>query len=100
VATAASAEIVTHKSYDGNIALTGDLTRFENNTYFLCTLIGEIAVNASQVSCDGDACPEIEMGREFAIKGLDTIGVGLMPALLLGFADQIEAYVVQSRGAT
>ncbi|MFT6773650.1 MAG: hypothetical protein ACJA1L_001360 [Paracoccaceae bacterium] len=40
------------------------------------------------------------MGSEFAIKGLDTIGVGLMPALLLGFADQIEADVVQSRGAT
>lgn len=99
-ATAASAETVTLKSYDGNIALTGDLTRFENNTYFLRTLIGEIAVNATQVSCDGDACPEIEMGSEFAIKGADTIGAGLMPALLLGFADQIEADVVQSRGAT
>jgi phosphate transport system substrate-binding protein len=100
VATAASAEIVTLKSYDGNIALTGDLTRFEDNTYFLRTLIGEIAVNATQVSCEGDACPEIELGSEFAIKGSETIGAGLMPALLLGFADQIEADVVQSRGAT
>ncbi|MFT4792816.1 MAG: phosphate transport system substrate-binding protein [Paracoccaceae bacterium] len=100
VATAASAEIVTLKSYDGNVALTGDLTRFENNTYFLRTLIGEIAVNATQVSCDGEACPEIELGSAFSIKGSDTIGAGLMPALLLGFADQIDADVVQSRGAT
>jgi phosphate transport system substrate-binding protein len=99
VASAAMAETVTLKSYDGNVALTGDLVRFENNTYFLSTLIGEIAVNASQVSCDGQACPEIALGSEFSIAGSDTIAASLMPALLLGFADRIEADVVQSRGA-
>ena len=99
-ASAAAAETVTLKSYDGAVALTGELTRFENNTYYLRTLIGEIAVSAGQVSCEGEACPEIEMGSEFAIAGSDTIGAALMPALLLGFADQLEADVVQSRGAT
>lgn len=99
-AGAAAAETVTLKSYDGAVALTGDLTRFENNTYYLRTLIGEIAVSASQVACEGAACPELAMSAEFAIKGSDTIGAALMPALLLGFADQLEADVVQTRGAT
>lgn len=99
-AGAAMAETVTLKSYDGAVALTGDLARFENNTYYLRTLIGEIAVSATQVSCEGDACPKIELGAEFAIKGSDTIGAALMPALLLGYADRLEADVVQSRGAT
>jgi phosphate transport system substrate-binding protein len=100
VASAATAGTVTLKSYDGNVALTGDLSRFENNTYYLSTLIGEIAVNASQVSCEGADCPEIALGGVFSIKGSDTIGAALMPALLLGFADQLDADVVQTRGVS
>lgn len=89
---AALAEQVTLKSSDGTINLVGEFIEFKDDNYIIRTALGDLRISASRVSCEGAACPDFgTTAADVAIVGSDTIGLGLMPLLLTGFADNKDA---------
>ena len=87
--TVAQAEQVNLISDDNGIHIEGELVDFDGTTYVVRTDLGELRVSASQMRCEGAACPSVGGGIEtIALRGSSTIGTGLMPVLLAGFADQ------------
>ncbi len=103
----ASAQEVTLRSPDGTVNLSGDLVRFNDESYVIMTQMGELRVSASRVDCIGDSCPAsaapapapapvvapaepIVPADRIRVTGSETIGNGLMPLLLEGFAAYIE----------
>ncbi|TYO88241.1 phosphate ABC transporter substrate-binding protein (PhoT family) [Oceanicella actignis] len=94
----AAAGPVTLRSYDGAVAISGDLVEFTGDVFVLRTTIGDLRINAMQVACEGEGCPDPSLLRsEFAMAGSDEIGATLMPALLLAYADSLDADLLQSR---
>ncbi len=92
MASSALAQQVTLRSSDGTVNMTGDLVSFENNTYTIQTLLGPLRVQASRVTCSGDACPDLSVAEvDIAISGSEEIGAGLMPLLVEGFAGSKDA---------
>lgn len=103
-AGSAFAQTVVLKANDGSVDVTGELISFEDGFYTIQTLLGQMRMSASRVSCDGDACPQsvVEVAAtDFTISGSGTIGDELMPLLLEGFASEInaEANIVTSGDA-
>ncbi|MFQ5567145.1 MAG: phosphate ABC transporter substrate-binding/OmpA family protein [Paracoccaceae bacterium] len=98
---AARAEpLVTLTSLDGATTVEGELLSFDGETYTVRTSLGVIGVAAAQVTCAGAGCPvEITYGGRFAVQGSNTIGDGLMPALIEGYADMLGAELVRQVGA-
>lgn len=83
---------VTLQSSDGTVNMTGEFVAFQDNAYIIATALGELRVAANRVSCLGEACPDLNAGdADIVISGSDTIGVGLMPLLLEGYAGSIGA---------
>ena len=90
---------VTLKSFDGFTQLRGNLVDFDGATYTIETVLGVIDVDALQVTCEGAACPEdILFDAKFGIYGANTIGEQLMPALIEGYADSMDADMVTEVG--
>lgn len=88
----AFAEEVTLTSSDGTVNMTGQFVDFRDNSYIISTALGELRVSASRVNCSGDACPDLGGGdADIVIGGSDTVGLGLMPLLLEGYAGSIDA---------
>lgn len=88
----AAAENVVLKSADGSINLSGDLVEFTDQFYVLRTSLGDLRVSAERVRCEGNGCPVFaELEADMVIAGSDTIGLGLMPLLMEGYAGQIDA---------
>jgi len=99
-ASAQSDEMVTLKSFDGFTQLRGEIVDFNGFVYIIDTAVGRLEVDAMQVNCEGPACPEtLLFGAEFGIHGADTIADGLMPALIEGYGDTINAELVMELGA-
>ena len=104
--------VVTLTSLDGATQLEGELLSFDGKTYILRTGVGTINVEAAQVTCAGDGCPGQAANSaqpadtsqpagtgQFSIAGSNIIGDRLMPALVEGYADQLEAELVREVGA-
>ncbi len=92
VPTHAFADDVTLKSADGTVNLTGEFLAFEDNSYTVRTPLGDLRIAASRVTCEGDACPVFEVAEaDVEIAGSDTVGLGLMPLLLEGYAGYLDA---------
>lgn len=90
--TAALSAEVTLKSADGTVNLVGEFVDFADDNYIIRTALGDLRISASRVRCEGEACPEIETASaDVAISGSDTIGLGLMPLLMTGFASSLDA---------
>ncbi|MFK7752398.1 MAG: phosphate ABC transporter substrate-binding/OmpA family protein [Sedimentitalea sp.] len=90
--TLAAADQVTLKSSDGTVNIVGDFVAFEDNAYVVKTGLGELRIAASRVRCEGLACPVIETSSaDVLLAGSDTVGLGLMPLLLEGFAGYKDA---------
>lgn len=90
--TSALAEKVTLKSADGTLNLVGDFVEFKDDNYTIRTSLGDLRISASRVRCEGAACPVlggVEAG--VTIAGSDTIGLGMMPLLMTGFAAAMDA---------
>ncbi|HIP22880.1 MAG TPA: hypothetical protein EYG79_04710, partial [Rhodobacteraceae bacterium] len=85
------AEPVTLTSEDGVLMITGDLLSFEDGFFRISSTIGELSINASDVTCEGDACPVFEVGGNIVVAGASYIGSLLIPALLEGYSASIEA---------
>ncbi|MDA9865142.1 phosphate ABC transporter substrate-binding/OmpA family protein [bacterium] len=84
------------KSTDGTINLVGEFVAFNDDNYVIRTDLGDLRVSASRVRCEGAACPasaaaEADVEIDVAIAGSDTIGLGLMPLLMAGFAEAVDA---------
>ncbi len=82
-----NAQQITLNSIDGTVSMTGNLLEFDGDTYLLGMLIGDISIDASQVTCKGAGCPNLVAGlTEFAIAGSGAIGNTLLPTLIEVFA--------------
>ena len=95
----ATAGEVALKSTDGTMNLIGELVSFEDGTYSIRTPLGVLSVNASEVRCEGAACPTFEFTPDVAIAGSDAIGLGVMPLLMSGFAATMDADAEMSNPA-
>ncbi len=89
---AATADQINLQSQDGSINITGEFVSFEDNIYLIKTALGELRLSAERVRCTGDACPsfgDIEASVTFA--GSDTVGLGILPLMMEGYAGFLEA---------
>ena len=90
---AAAAE-VRLKSNDGGIDLIGEFVELKDDHYVINTALGQLRIAAGRVQCEGDACPQaITVDSDVVIVGSDTIGVGLMPFLIDGYATSKDGIV-------
>lgn len=90
--TATFADEVTLKSADGTVNLVGEFVDFQDDNYIIRTSLGDLRISASRVRCEGAACPSFDdVAADVAIIGSDTIGLGMMPLLMTGFAATLDA---------
>ncbi len=89
---AVMAEDVTLKSADGTVNIVGEYVDFVDDHYVIRTALGDLRITASRVRCEGAACPTFETATAgVKIAGSDTVGEGLMPLLMSGFASHLDA---------
>ncbi len=82
------------KSRDGAFSMTGDLRDFRDGSYIINSVFGEVAINAAEVDCIGDACQVfLPQTSEFGIAGLAILTRSLVPALLVEYG-QASGYKV------
>jgi phosphate transport system substrate-binding protein len=99
LALAQDGQMVTLKSFDGFTQLRGELVEFDGSVYTLQTRLGLLEIEATQVTCEGEGCPEDTLfGAAFGILGAETIAAQLMPRLIQGYADTLEAELEQEIG--
>lgn len=90
--SAGMAAEVTLRSTDGTINVTGEFIDFRDDTYIVRTALGELRIAASSMVCEGAACPSFDgFSADVTIVGSDSIGQGMMPLLMTGFAASINA---------
>lgn len=78
---------VTLKSSDGTVNLVGEFIEFTDNTYVIRTGLGDLRVSAARVRCEGEDCPSFDtVAADVTIAGSDTVGLGVMPLLMSGYA--------------
>ncbi len=83
MATTVNAQTVTLKSLDGATSLSGEFMDFDGQTYTIRTIVGDLTIDAFQVTCEGDACPTATTETSsFGISG-DSSAVGKLFADLL-----------------
>ncbi len=81
------AQEVTLKSLDGTVSMSGELLEYDGLTYRISMLIGEISIDAAQVVCEGEGCPNLMADiTEFSISGSNAISSNLLPTLIEVFA--------------
>lgn len=86
------ADEVTLKSADGTVNLVGEFIEFADDNYVIRTGLGDLRIAASRVRCEGDACPVFETASaDVQIAGSDTVGLGMMPLLISGYASYLDA---------
>ncbi|TFL20205.1 phosphate ABC transporter substrate-binding/OmpA family protein [Jannaschia formosa] len=89
----AQAENVNLISADGTVDIVGEFVGFEDNVYVIRTALGELRLSAERVRCEGAACPSFETAVQanVVMAGDETVGIGMMPLLLEGFAGVLDA---------
>ncbi|MEL6571818.1 MAG: phosphate ABC transporter substrate-binding/OmpA family protein [Pseudomonadota bacterium] len=86
------AEEITLLSQDGTINIKGEFVSFEENIYLVRTALGELRLSAERVRCEGAACPVFEpVEADVVLAGSDTVGTGVVPLMLEGYAGFLEA---------
>ncbi|MEM9129091.1 MAG: phosphate ABC transporter substrate-binding/OmpA family protein, partial [Pseudomonadota bacterium] len=92
--TAAVANDVSLKSADGTVNINGEFIALEEGVYIIRTALGDMRVSAARVRCEGPGCPSLETTTaDVTIAGSATIGLGMMPLLMTGFATSVDADV-------
>ncbi len=100
-ATTALSEQVVLRSLDGSISITGDLVKFEDGIYSINSAVGTMGIAAALVECEGPGCPAPEeLVSEFKISGASSLGERLLPELLFGYGDTLDADLVQRASAS
>ncbi len=91
-ATAAVAGEVALKSADGTVNLVGEFVDFKDDHYIIRTALGDLRISAARVRCEGADCPTFETASaDIMIAGSDTVGLGLMPLMISGYASHLDA---------
>jgi phosphate transport system substrate-binding protein len=86
------ADEIALKSADGTVNLVGEFVEFKDDNYVIRTGLGDLRISASRVRCEGEACPSFDTATaDIQIAGSDTVGLGMMPLLLSGFASHLNA---------
>jgi phosphate transport system substrate-binding protein len=94
---AAAAGEVTLKSFDGSISVTGEFVSFDGTSYRIRSAIGEMTIDAFQVSCEGADCPAPEaLQSQFTVAGARTLGAALLPALFEAYSFQVDGDMMMS----
>jgi phosphate transport system substrate-binding protein len=97
----AQAEEVNLISADGTVDIVGEFVGFEDNTYIIRTALGELRLSAKRVRCEGAACPTFEtVTADVVLAGSETLGLGVMPLLLEGYAGVLDADMASKRDGT
>jgi phosphate transport system substrate-binding protein len=96
MSTASYAKQVTLTGNEGVNKIAGELVEFDGSSFIIDTIMGRLSIAASGVTCEGAGCPVIE-DPDIMMVGSDTIGAGVMPLLLAGFADLKQAAVEVDR---
>lgn len=79
---------------DSNINVVGDLLSSSGGQYLVRTDIGEFYIDQNLVTCEGAGCPQMsDVDAEFEIGGDGHVAFMLVPVLLEGFAESLEAEV-------
>ena len=92
VAGAAMAADVSLVSPDGSIDVKGELLEFEGGQYLVRTDLGDLRVDANQITCSGPGCPRIQPEADVVnVSGSDAMANGIMPLLLEGYASVNDA---------
>ncbi len=84
----AHAAPVTLTVLDGSVVITGDLKSVDDGFYVVETALGTMRIAEQRVTCEGDGCPVAAEPQGILVAGSETIGNGLMPLLLTGYADR------------
>jgi len=77
------AQQVTLRTSDGSVTVTGPLARFQDGTFAIRGVHGELSLPAANFTCVSPACPG---STGFGIHGSNTIGAELMPRLIEAYA--------------
>ncbi|MFV2035219.1 MAG: substrate-binding domain-containing protein, partial [Halocynthiibacter sp.] len=88
------AQDVTLTSRDGKVEVGGTLLGYDGEFYRLQSIYGVLTLDGSGVVCAGPGCPDLQAYvAEVRIKGAQSVGRGLLPDLLEGFAEHEELLV-------
>jgi phosphate transport system substrate-binding protein len=88
-ASTVQAQDITLTSHDGKVEVAGTLLGFDGEFYRVDTQFGELTVDGSGVTCDGPACPNLtDFVAELRFSGSSVMAEKVLPALLMGFAEQ------------
>ncbi len=82
---AANAAQVTLRSLDGSVAMHGELLGFDGEFYLLEVMLGQLEVSVVEVTCEGEACPDI-INSDFRLAGSSTLAQVLIPSLFRDFS--------------
>jgi len=66
--------------------MRGELLGFDGEFYVLEVMLGKLEVAVSDVTCDGEACPDI-INSDFRLAGSSTLAQVLIPNLFQDFSD-------------
>ena len=92
--TFAHAETIRLISDVHNIDVTGELLAFEDDAYVVRTDLGDLRMAVDAVRCEGAGCPALQpKSTEASLRGAASMGLGLMPILLEGYAASLNADV-------
>ncbi len=81
------AQMVTLKSADGSVALSGKLLGYDGEFYRLDTMFGEMTLRSLGVVCTGHGCPDpAQYAADITISGDAEVVNGLLPSLVEDFA--------------
>lgn len=90
--TAVLSDEVALKSADGTVNLVGEFVEFKDDNYVIRTALGDLRISAARVRCEGAACPVFETETaDVVFAGSDTLGLGMMPLLISGYASFLDA---------
>lgn len=82
------AQDVTLSARDGTLRLSGTMRSYDGEFYRVDSVFGLLTLDAQGVLCTGPGCPDLEAYvAEVAISGAASIGQGLMPSLIAGYAE-------------
>ncbi len=97
-AAPAFADTIKLMGVQGDINLEGEFIKFENDIFTIRTSLGDLNIAADAVTCEGAACPQnAAQAGEITIVGSETLGTGLMPFLIEGFATEDGATIDSQR---
>ncbi len=98
--SSAIAAEVTLRSRAGDIAIRGELAASDERTFIIKSdKFGVMMLEVAKFECVGPECPRNKSSDYFSVRGSNTIGAQLMPAIVERYAESVSASVEKRVGA-